>query len=375
VFRRIRYFLEMRSSPRHGAPPPAGERTWVHPSELPGSFDTVTLPSPRPTVARSLKVVVASGAAALLAAGGGLLAVSATSPAGATVGPHIAMSISSLPSRDQDAASAMLALVIYEDQHVGTATAMVLPPGDLAVTTTPIPIGATVEGWSPAHTWMSLTILGVDSKLGVTVLALPRMLTVTPTAPLEPATATGGTPTSLTALAAIPGATSAVEFEYAPAYLSATETPVSVGNAEIATTRGESLAGVISGTVILDGSGHAVAASLPTLGPSTFVTANFLELLSQRIVLGDAVGHGWLQLVGADTPSGDALVVSVTPHGASWGRVRSGDLIVAVDSQRVNSMADIGTFLYTSSPGEYATLTVLRAGRTINVTIRLAASP
>jgi putative serine protease PepD len=335
----------------------------------------VTLPPPHPTVARSFKVVVASAASGLLVAGGVLLAVSATAPAGASVGPHVAASISSLPTRDQDAASAMLALVIYEDQHVGTATAMVLPPGDLAVTTTPIPLGATVEGWSPGHKWMSLTIVGANQRLGVTVLGLPRAVEVTPIALLEPAVATGGAPTALTALAAIPGATSAVEFEYAPAYLSATETPVTVGNSEIATTRGESLAGVISGTVILNGDGRAVAASLPELGPSSFVTADFLEQLSQRVVLGDAADHGWLQLVGADTPSGDALVVSVTPHGASWDRVRSGDLIVAVDSQRVNSMADIGSFLYTSSPGEHAVLTLVRAGRTINVNIRLAASP
>jgi S1-C subfamily serine protease len=320
-------------------------------------------------------VVVASAASALLTAGGVLLAVSATAPAGATVGPHVASSIASLPASDRGAAGAMLALVIYEDQHVGTATAMVLPPGDLAVTTTPIPLGATVEGWSPGHRWMSLTIAGANRQLGVTVLRLPREVAITPTAPLAPAVETGGDPTTLTALAAIPGATSAVEFEYAPAYLSATETPAKVGSGEIATTRGESLSGVISGTIVLDGFGRAVAASVPTLGSSSYVSANFLELLSQRIVDGDASNHGWLQLVGANTPSGDALVVSVTRHGVSSGVVRSGDLIVAVDSVRVNSMADIGSFLYTSTPGERAILTLIRAGRTLEVNVRLAASP
>jgi S1-C subfamily serine protease len=371
----MRYYLEMRGASPRGTSKLPADRTWVHPSELPASFEAAVVPPPRPAVARRLKVAVASSAASLLAAGGVLLAVSATAPAGATVGPHVAASISALPDGDQDAAGAMLALVIYEDQHVGTATAMVLPPGDLAVTTTPIPLGATVEGWSPGHHWMSLTIVGANSQLGVTVLGLPHTAAVTPIGPLEPAVATGSTPTALTALAAIPGATHQVEFEYATAYLNATETPVSIGNEEIATTRGESLAGVISGTVILNGQGRAVAASLPALGSSSFVSATFLELLSQRIVLGDAADHGWLQLVDANTPSGDALVVSVTPHGASSSRVRSGDLIVAIDSVRVNSMADIGSFLFTSSPGEHAVLTLVRAGRTIHVSIRLASSP
>lgn len=375
MFRRLRYFLELRGSPRHGVAELPDGRTWVHPSELPGSFEKVALPPARPPVARRLKVVVATAASALLATGGVLLAASATAPAGATIGPHVAASIAALPKGDKGAASAMLALVIYEDQHVGTATAMVLPPGDVAVTTTPIPLGSTVEGWSPGHHWMSLTIVGGNTQLGVTVLGLPSTVATTPIGPLEPAVATGGTPTSLTALAAIPGSTHQVEFEYAPAYLSATESAVSLGNAEIATTHGESLAGVISGTVVLDGHGRAVAASLPALGPTSFVSSTFLELLAQRIVLGDAGDHGWLQLVGADTPSGDALVVSVTARGASAGLVHAGDLITAIDGTRVNSMADIGTFLYTSSPGERASLTLIRAGHPLVVSVRLAASP
>ena len=68
----------------------------------------------------------------------------------------------------------MLALVIYEGEHLGTATAMVLPPGDLAVTTTPIPAGASVEGRDLGQPAMPLRVVGTDRQLGVTVLRLPR---------------------------------------------------------------------------------------------------------------------------------------------------------------------------------------------------------
>jgi hypothetical protein len=377
VFRRLRYGIELRrAGRRHGHILPA-ERTWVHPSELPGSFEHVVLPPPRPIVARRFQLLVASAASMLLATGGVLLGISATAPAGATVGPHIATTLAGLPSADQAAARTMLSIVIYEGEHVGTATAMVLPPGNLAVTTTPIPAHASVESWSMGHGWMSLQIVGSDRPLGVTVLRFPqsRAMHSTPIAPLQPAVATGGGPTTLTSLAAIPGATSPVEFEYAPTFLSAVETPVAIGRSHVVSTTGRSLAGVISGTVVLDAQGRAVAASVPTLGPSSFVSATFLQLLSQRIVLGDAGDHGWLQVTGADTPSGVALIASVARHGNAFRKLFAGDQILAINSVPVRTMFDVDSILYTTSPREPVLLTVLHDNVERAVTVVLSASP
>ncbi len=349
----------------------------MHPSELPGSFEHVVLPPPRPIVARRFQVAVASAASMLLATGGILLGLSATAPAGATVGPRIAATAAALPAADRAAARTMLAIVIYEGEHVGTATAMVLPPGNLAVTTTPIPAHASVESWSPGHGWTALQVVGSDQPLGVTVLRFTqsRAMDPTPIAPLQPAVATSGGPTSLTSLAAIPGATTPVEFEYAPTFLSAVETPVAIGRSHVVTTTGQSLAGEISGTVVLDAQGRAVAASVPTLGPSSFVSATFLRLLAQRIVLGDARGHGWLQVTGANTPSGVALVATVAPRGNAVGRLFPGDQILAINSTPVSTMFDVDSILYTTSPRKPVLLTVLRANVEHVVTVVLAASP
>lgn len=375
MFRRLRYGLELRVSRRRGHGSLPQDRAWLHPSELPGPFDEVHLPPPRPVLARRFQLAVATTASALLATGGILLAVSATPPAGATTGPKIAPTIAALPASDRSAAGAMLPLVIYEQEHLGTATAMVLPPGDLAVTTTSLPAGASIEGWSPRHHWMSLDVVGRDPALGVTVLRLPVSLPITPTAPLGPAVSTGGAPMTLTALAAIPGATTPIEFEYGPAYFSGAQSAVAVGDSELDITSGKSLAGVISGAIVLNGHGLAVAASVPTVGSSAFVPATFLQLLAQRLVLGDEHQHGWLQLRGADTASGLALVDTVEAHGASWGKVRPGDVIEAVNSQPVHSMAAVDTILYTVSPKTPVTLTILRAGVQRSVSVRLAASP
>ncbi len=377
MLRRLRYGIEMRMARRRHATALPVTRTWIHPSELPGPFDHAHLPPPRPELKRRFQVAVASTASVLLATGGVLLAASATPPAGAASGPKIAPSIATLPAADRSAAATLLPLFIVNQwgEHTQAATAMVLPPGDLAVTTTPVPPGAMVRGRSPGHSWMLLQVLGRDGALGVTVLRMPFSLPITVTAALGPAVNTGGAPTSLTALATIQGATNPVEFEYGPAFLTASETPIAVGSTVLAFTPGRSLAGDISGALVLDGNGRAVAAEVPMMGDSSFVSATFLQTLAQRLVLGDARAHGWLQVRGASTATGLALVASVARHGASWGKVRVGDEILAVNSVAVHSMADVDTLLYTCSPGTPVTLTIVRDGSVRNVSVRLAGSP
>jgi hypothetical protein len=374
VFRRLRYHFETRGARRASAVPAPSERTWIHPSELPGSFDRAVMPAPQRLGSRRIQASIAAGASAMLALGGMLLAAPADAPAGATVGPHVATSIAALPQPVRAAADATLALVINEGSHLGTATAMVVPPGDLAVTTTPIPAGASVSGLRPGHT-MQLTIVGTDRALGVTVLRLPTTVPVTPIAALGPAVSTGGAPTTLTALAAVRGANSPLEFQYAAAYLGDHPRATRVGASLIGVTHGISLIGLVAGSLVLDGQGRAVAASVPTLSASSFVPASFLQLLAQRIVLGDTSGHGWLQLSGVPSAIGAAKVGIVDEHGASWGILRPGDVLLAVNSEPVRTMADVGTLLYTSSPGQPITLTIARGGHRMTAVVRLAASP
>jgi S1-C subfamily serine protease len=366
----------MRGSGRQSALPTPSERTWIHPSELPGSFENVALPATtRTSLSRRFQVSIATSASALLVAGGLLLAAPSTQPAGATVGPHVATRVGALPAPVRAAADATMALVIYEGSHLGTATAMIVPPGDLAVTTTPIPAGASVMGLRPGQPTVVLTVVGTDRLLGVTALRFPGSAPVTPIASLQPAVATGGSPTTLTALAAVRGSVTPVEFQYAASYLNAAPTPTRVGSSLIGVTHGVSLIGVVAGSLVLDGQGRAVAASVPALGPSSFVPALFLQLLAQRIVLGNTAGHGWLQLVGAATATGSAKVGSVARNGASWGRIKPGDVLVAINSQPVRTMADVGSLLYTSSPGQPTVVSLARNGHRFDRVVHLAASP
>lgn len=379
MFRRLRYGWELRAARRRRGTALPADRAWVHPAELPGRFEHAQLPPPHPVLARRFQVVVAAAASSMLAAGGVLLAVSASAPAGATQGPKVAPTIASLPPSDRTTAAALLPLALnlreYQRERSSPATALVLPPGNLAVTTAYIPPGASVDGLLDGSRWVALAVVGRDAGVGVTVLRLPVMLPVTPVAPIEPAVTTVGGPTSLTALATVFGATTAVAYEYGPASLESTAAPAIIGDSEIAVTQGRSVTGTIPGAVVLNARGEAVATSVPRFGPNDFVPAAFLQLLAERLVLGDPSGHGWLQLRGADTPSGIAFVDAVQAHGASWGKVRPGDELLGVNSVAVHSMTDVDTMLYTISPGALVSLTLLRHGQVLQVGVRLAASP
>jgi len=377
MFRRFRDFLETRGSHRSKAVPEPSQRPWVHPSELPGSFDYAVMPvSPRAS-SRRFQGTVATLASGLLVAGTLLLAAPISTPiAGATTGPHEATSVAGLPKPARTAADGLLALVILQSSHISTATAMVVAPGDVAVTTTQIPANSSIqvlrEGSQSAIT---ATPIGSDDEMGVTVLRLNETLPITPIDELRPAVETGGAPTSLTALAAVRGSVSKVVFEYATAVLSATESSRRVGNSIIAVTPGQSAVGSVAGGIVLDGSGAAVAIGVPALGEGAYVSTTFMSLLAQRVVLGDANGHGWLQIKGVSLPGGGVRIVSVPKGSTSSSALLAGEEILALNGTTIGSMEDLGSALYTASPGQLVTVTVARDSKVSNPDVTLAASP
>ena len=160
-----------------------------------------------------------------------------------------------------------------------------------------------------------------------------------------------------------------MQFEFASAFLAPSETPVTVGHSEIATTYGASLIGDIAGTVVLNGQGRAVAVSVPALGAHAFVPATFLERLADRVIDSKSGQHGWLQLEGTAAAGGGVRVVGVTYRGVAWDRVHPHDTIVAIDGVRVRTVAEIGSILYArAGPGP-------RAARRARRRMRLSTSP
>ena len=79
--------------------------------------------------------------------------------------------------------------------------------------------------------------------------------------------------------------------------------------------------------------------------------------------------------LGIDRPTG-ALVVTVADNGPSFDAgLKRGDVITAVDGQSVEDAESVGFRLGVKPLGGSTTLSVLRAGRTLSLPLKLAAAP
>ncbi|HEY1941335.1 MAG TPA: DegQ family serine endoprotease [Roseiarcus sp.] len=79
--------------------------------------------------------------------------------------------------------------------------------------------------------------------------------------------------------------------------------------------------------------------------------------------------------IGLDRPAG-ALVANVYPHGpAAEANLKRGDVITAVDGQPVDDSGGVGFRLAVKPLGGVATITVLRDGKTLALSVKLAAAP
>jgi S1-C subfamily serine protease len=113
----------------------------------------------------------------------------------------------------------------------------------------------------------------------------------------------------------------------------------------------------------------------PGSAPDTFLPSDLVVGVADDLRSQDRVVHGWLGVQGTDAP-GDAgaMVAQVQPGGPASGRLQVGQLIVAVDSTPVRSMAELRGRLYVLQPGTTVSLSVQQTGGPKVVDIRLGTS-
>ncbi|WP_297458932.1 site-2 protease family protein [Thermococcus sp.] len=73
-------------------------------------------------------------------------------------------------------------------------------------------------------------------------------------------------------------------------------------------------------------------------------------------------------------PSG-VLVSGVLENGPSYGILQKGDVIVAMDGTTIKTVDEFIAFMNRTKPGQVVTLTVLRNGRELKLTVRLGEHP
>ncbi len=113
----------------------------------------------------------------------------------------------------------------------------------------------------------------------------------------------------------------------------------------------------------------------PGTSPATFLPSDLVVGVADDLRSQNRVVHGWLGVQGTDAPgNGGARVAQVQSGGPASGRLQVGQLIVAVDSTPVRSMAELRARLYVLPPGTAVTLSVQQPVGTKAVDITLGTS-
>jgi hypothetical protein len=347
---------------RRNSVPARAERAWIHPSELP-NFDAIPAYDPAHRD-RPHSVLVLTMGAVVLALGALTLSLRSTSSPATSSLRNIAPSAADLPSYSRTAARSTIELVITEHGHLSAAAAMVIAPGNLAVTTDPIPSGASVTGSSQLSERFGVTRVSHDSALGFTVVRLAQRLPVTPT---------GVLPDSSTVLAISPVFTPRAAW---PAFAWAITTlgdPVIEQRdgivSYLATPSAPNLDGFVDALAVND-EGDVVAVLSAT---GQWYSARYVTRVAQ-VVTENGGCHGRLGITG-DTAQGGGVQVQEVLAGPSRGVLRSGDVLTNLGGVRLDSMDTLLEYLYASPAHHRVRIRLLRGGRPRSAVVTLGCQP
>jgi putative serine protease PepD len=135
------------------------------------------------------------------------------------------------------------------------------------------------------------------------------------------------------------------------------------------------------GGVLMDGRGDVVGIldaheGGSNSGTGAFVPSALAVAVADELAVRHKVEHGWLGIQCSDAAGGGARVTSVMAGSpAASAGLRQGDVVEAVDSEPVDSLADLQASLYTSPPGTAVSVKLVRSGQDVMTTMTLAGSP
>jgi S1-C subfamily serine protease len=119
---------------------------------------------------------------------------------------------------------------------------------------------------------------------------------------------------------------------------------------------------LIAGEPLLSADGAVLGIlydATPGSSPATFLPSSLVVGVANDLRSKDRVVHGWLGVQGTDAPDdGGATVAKVQSGGPAAGHLQAGQLIVAMNSTPVRSMAELRALLYVLPPGTAITLSV-----------------
>lgn len=395
---------------------PPDDRLWRHPSEI-GGPSTVT-PSITRTESRSRPGPwLVGGATACvvfaLVAAGLVMTTMSSGDEGAAGTPSLVGSPTTEPGLVRVTSSATItgmvasirqstvALSVERGGRTATSIGLVAESGGIIVATSAAVSGArSITVIEPGGTRRAATLIGADPASGLVVLQISDDLpaatfdggdlpagSVAFALSLAPGRQTGSAPTP-----EVYAGTVVSVGEPATTDQAATEPVTADQAATFAATevRTPLTAGDI-GCPLLDSSGQVEGMLAETAGSgsstlSMFLPAELVLGVARQLVSAGTVEHGWLGVDSGGTQPTSTVGTGTTPSTAVGARVGSvdsgspaavdelapGDVITALDGDRVQSDAELRTRLYADPPGTAVQITFERGYTTMTRTAVLA---
>ncbi len=240
---------------------------------------------------------------------------------------------------------------------VGVAVA----EGGVIATTADLLRGATHVGVvGPSGKLESASVVGTDADSDVALVSVPEDLPVAPFA--DDATVEGGAPDLV--LSYVPAGGTAVALHCTPGSVTGVGGAIPTGpaagmpsittSAPPAASNGGALLLTASGSVV--GLLYEPAAGAPD---TTFLPSQLVVGVADDLRSGDRVA-GWLGIEGTDAPGDTGAKVETVSAGspAAAGKLQPGQVVVAVDSLPVRTMAELRARIYVLPPGSAVTLSL-----------------
>jgi putative serine protease PepD len=292
----------------------------------------------------------------------------------------------------------LVALTVTRPSGVSLATGVIAESGGIIATSAAAIAGARAISFDESDgTRTPAQLVGSDPTSGIAVVRVPSDL---PVADFDTSDPVPGSMTMAMALHSGFGTATAPHSSlYAgPVRSSGIEVGVGVGGPAsrfAVTTVDLPLSAQDSGCALLSGTGQVwgILDTTQTQGDATtgvFLPAELVLGVTRQLVAAGSVVHGWLGVEASDFngTTGAALSTatggSSTPNGATLDAIEAegaaaraglqiGDVIVAVNGEAVNSVAELRTRLYADLPGTSVVLAIERSGSMGNASVVLAA--
>ncbi len=360
------------------------DRLWRHPSELAARATRAV--GTRPILTRHPRATLLIGAAATLAAVAWAIVLmsppsdhtglSASSDSASDVSvTTLALRGNPVPASAQAAGHSMVQLRAVTSHGIVSLVGVAVAEGGLVATTADGLAGLRqLSMISSDGRSLRASVIGVDAASDVALVSVPDDVPVAPFA-RDAALSEGNDAMTLSVATPVNGT---IALHCQDGTLTGIDTEIAAGWAKgmPAITSAVTPVNEQPGDPLLNQEGQVIGLLYTSGSSSTYLPAQLVLGVTDDLRSTGRVVHGWLGVVGATAPgTAGARVAALMAGSPAAGLLQPGDVVVAVGSTPIHSMADLRARLYVMAPKSTVGLSVLDGTSTHVVDVTLGTSP